>query len=277
MVLKPLSRRNFMQRVALSPAVAGFSALPNASGEVQRSDPPPYPNTQVSYPWIEPGKGAALHQVKIVTQDDVPAAVRERIVHSSPRVSLNQCSSAEESHREVEDAHVIFGYFSRDDLGRTRQLRWIQWMAAGVEHILWPELVNSPVVLTNMQRIFAPPISETVIGMLLTLTRGLNRYALQGQERRWNVVPGLVEISGMTMGVVGLGGNGADTAYRAHYGFNMNVLAVDPKPLPKPEFVRRCTLSTGCRPWFHNATSLSARPRRRQSQKRCSIKLFSVR
>jgi phosphoglycerate dehydrogenase-like enzyme len=36
---------------------------------------------------------------------------------------------------------------------------------------------------------------------------------------------------------VGLGGIGTDTAYRAHYGFNMKVLAVDPKPLPKPSFV----------------------------------------
>ena len=39
------------------------------------------------------------------------------------------------------------------------------------------------------------------------------------------------------MGIVGLGGIGTDTAYRAHYGFNMKILAVDPKPLPKPSFV----------------------------------------
>jgi phosphoglycerate dehydrogenase-like enzyme len=39
------------------------------------------------------------------------------------------------------------------------------------------------------------------------------------------------------MGIVGLGGIGTDTAYRAHYGFNMRILAVDPKPLPKPSFV----------------------------------------
>ena len=41
----------------------------------------------------------------------------------------------------------------------------------------------------------------------------------------------------MTLGLVGLGGIGTDTAYRAHYGFNMKILAVDPKPLPKPSFV----------------------------------------
>jgi phosphoglycerate dehydrogenase-like enzyme len=39
------------------------------------------------------------------------------------------------------------------------------------------------------------------------------------------------------MGLVGMGGIGSDTAYRAHYGFHMRVLGVDPKPLPKPAFV----------------------------------------
>ena len=45
------------------------------------------------------------------------------------------------------------------------------------------------------------------------------------------------EISGLTMGIVGMGGIGTDTAYRAHYGFHMRILATDPKPLPKPTFV----------------------------------------
>src|SRR6266853_1917693 len=106
-----------------------------------------------------------------------------------------------------------------------KQLRWIQWGAAGVESILWPELVDSPIVLTNMQRIYSPVISESAIGLMLALARGFPQYTLQTRERRWQTVPGLVEISGMTLGLVGLGGIGTDTAYRAHYGFNMNVLA----------------------------------------------------
>ena len=49
---------------------------------------------------------------------------------------------------------------SREDFLAARQLRWIQYSAAGVESILYPELVESPVVLTNMQRMFSPTISE---------------------------------------------------------------------------------------------------------------------
>jgi len=85
-----------------------------------------------------------------------------------------------------------------------------------------------------MQRIYAPAISETVIALMLALTRHLPQYALQTREHQWKQLAGLVEISGMTMGIVGMGGIGSETAHRAHYGFCMKVLAVDPKPLPKP-------------------------------------------
>jgi phosphoglycerate dehydrogenase-like enzyme len=89
-----------------------------------------------------------------------------------------------------------------------------------------------------MQRVFAPAISETAIGMLLALTRGFVRYFFpQFQKRQWQFHPDLVEVDGMTMGVVGMGGLGSATAERAHYGFHMKILAVDPKPMAKPIFV----------------------------------------
>ena len=88
-----------------------------------------------------------------------------------------------------------------------------------------------------MQRMYSPTISETTIGLLIALTRRLNDYTLQTRERRWNELGGLSEISGLTMGIVGMGGIGTDTAYRAHYGFNMRILGTDAKPVPKPAFV----------------------------------------
>jgi phosphoglycerate dehydrogenase-like enzyme len=46
-----------------------------------------------------------------------------------------------------------------------------------------------------------------------------------------------VEVDGMTVGIVGMGGIGQATAMRFHYGFNMRVLGTDAKPLAKPIFV----------------------------------------
>jgi phosphoglycerate dehydrogenase-like enzyme len=127
------------------------------------------------------------------------------------------------------------------------------------EYVAWPEFVESPVVLTNMQRIYGPGISETAMGLILSLAHGLNQYAVNTSRREWKSADdafikalsarrftesrdqplhdNLLEISHLSMGVVGLGGIGTDTAYGAHFGFGMKILAVDPKPLPKPGWV----------------------------------------
>src|SRR5207247_5774479 len=97
------------------------------------------------------------------------------------------------------------GGLSREDFAAARQLKWIQYTAAGVEEIMWPELVESPVVLTNMQRMYSPTISESVIGLLLTLTRGLNKYALQTGEGTSRPAEGLREISCTRLGLGAMG------------------------------------------------------------------------
>lgn len=232
------SRRGFLRSVAVGSTGAALVSLPEVvEAEPDAPPEPPTPVTTESYPWVQPGTSTSSATIKIVTQDAIPEPYLGRLRSLSPNLDFRQCDSKEEFYRAVADAHVIFGEFSREDFAAAKQLKWIQYTAAGVEHILWPELVSSPVVLTNMQRIYSPCISETVIGLLLSLTRGLNRYALQTQEHRWQPVEGLREISGLTMGLVGLGGIGTDTAYRAHYGFRMKILAVDPKPIPRPTFV----------------------------------------
>jgi phosphoglycerate dehydrogenase-like enzyme len=232
-----LSRRRFISGVAAGSTGVALVSIPGVLSAADSEAPPAVPATMESYPIAEAGKGAALDHLKIVTRDGIAQPYQEKIRGLSPAVELRVCPSDDEFRREVADAHIIYGEFLPEELARAKQLRWIQYTAAGVEHILSPELLASPVVLTNMQRIYSPVISESAIGLMLALARGIPRYALQASEHRWRTVPGLVEISGMALGLVGLGGIGTDTAYRAHYGFNMKILAVDPKPLPKPSFV----------------------------------------
>jgi phosphoglycerate dehydrogenase-like enzyme len=235
-----LSRRNFLHGIAAGSTAVAAASVPSslaARAPTGVAPEPGFPITSVPYPLTQPRDSAALGDISIVTLTSIPEAYQEKIRAFSPAIKLKLCKSRDEFAREIPEAHVLFGGFTRGDLARAKRLKWIQWRAAGVEGILWPEFVASPVVLTNMQRRFAPPISETVFALLLALTRGIDRYTIQTREHQWKPVDGLVEISGKTIGVVGLGGNGTDTAYRAYYGFDMKVLAVDPKPLPKPHFV----------------------------------------
>jgi phosphoglycerate dehydrogenase-like enzyme len=258
------SRRAFLGNIAAGSTGAALASLPG-SHSAEAADAmagPPYPVTMVSHALWAAGGSLPLENVKIVTTDVIPKPDVEKLQGFSPSLRLQQCNSFEEFHREVVDAHVIFADFTRQDFTAAKQLRWIQTRAAGVEEfVAWPELVESPVVLTNMQRIYGPGISETTIGLILSLAHGLNQYAVQtsqhiwkqvdedymkalsarrfgnGRNEAWNFTENLKEISGLTVGLVGLGGIGTDVAYRAHYGFDMRILAVDPKPLPKPAFV----------------------------------------
>jgi len=261
---KSYSRRKFLGNIAAGSTGVAVASLPagRSASAVGSVADPPYPVTMVSYPLDMAGGKLPLKNGKVVTTDDIPKQDQEKLQNFSPTLKLQQCRSLEEFHREVVDAHVIFADFTRQDFAAAKQLRWIQARSAGVEEfVAWPELVESPVVLTNMQRIYAPGISETAMGLILSLAHGLNQYAVltsqhvwkpvddafmnalsahrfgAARDQPWTMTDSLREISGFTMGIVGLGGIGTDTAYRAHYGFGMKILAVDPKPLPKPAFV----------------------------------------
>jgi phosphoglycerate dehydrogenase-like enzyme len=234
-----LSRRSFLRSTAVGSTGAVLASLPMTNTAAAEAPPaPPWPVTMESYPLTETGPSASQAHVKLVTSAGgfFATAYQEKLQLLAPNLEIKTCRSKEELHQEVADAHIIFGDFSREDFLAARELRWVQYSSAGVEEILYSELVESPVVLTNMQRKFSPSISETVIGMLLTLTHHLNDYSQLTREGRWRALDGL-DISGLTMGIVGMGGIGTDTAYRAHYGFHMRILGTDPKPLPKPAFV----------------------------------------
>ena len=232
-----LSRRSFLRNTAVGTTGAALASLPAAHAAAEAAARAPWPVTEESYPLTAPGNAASQARMKLVTDLEFPRAYQEKLQAYAPNLEIKTCGTREEFRQQVADAHIIFGGCNKEEFLSARQLRWIQYPAAGVEGILFPDLVESPVVLTNMQRMYSPTISETVIGLLITLTRRLNDYTLQTRERRWNALEGLTEISGLTMGIVGMGGIGTDTAYRAHYGFHMRILATDPKPLPKPAFV----------------------------------------
>jgi phosphoglycerate dehydrogenase-like enzyme len=136
------------------------------------------------------------------------------------------------------DAEVILGGVDAETLSAAKNLKWVQAWGAGVENAP-RELMEHPCTLTNMQRIFAPVIAETAIGLLLSLTRGLTQDSIPAfKDRKWkNATVPLEDLYHKTIGIVGMGGIGSETARRLHYGFEMRVLATDPKPMPKPAFV----------------------------------------
>ena len=192
--------------------------------------------------------------LRIVTLHPFEPEEIETIKAAAPRahIEFTVCRSPGEFNEKVKDAEVVYGDIRGDVLRSASRLKWVQAGGAGIEG-MDAALRNSPVVVTNFARTFAPAISETAMGMLLCLTRGISQYYLpQFYRREWKPVgtvksPDHTEISGRTIGIAGLGGIGCAVARRAHYGFDMRVVATDAKPVHKPEYVAELH-DPG---WFH--------------------------
>jgi phosphoglycerate dehydrogenase-like enzyme len=183
--------------------------------------------------------------LKIVTLFPFEPAEIETIQKAAPdtNVEIRICRSQDEFLEEVRDADVVYGDVGAKALAAATKLKWVQAGGAGVES-LDPAFRASDIVLTNYQATFAPAISETAMCLLLCLTRGIARYYMPQFYRSRTMYPqGTTksadhwELAGRTMGIVGLGGIGMWTARRAYYGFQMRVVAIDPRPIARPEFV----------------------------------------
>ncbi len=165
-----------------------------------------------------------------------------RAAAGSVRVELAICNSPAEFKDKIRDAEVVYGDLDAETLAAATRLKWIQSREAGMEK-MDPAVRASPVVVTNHQRTFAHGISETAMGHLLCLTRGIAKnYMPQFYKRQMKSVgtpksADHTELVGRTMGIVGMGGIGTMLARRAHYGFDMRIVATDAKPVPKPDFV----------------------------------------
>ena len=106
-------------------------------------------------------------------------------------------------------------------LQRGTRLRWVHSGAAGVGGSLTPELLRrTEIVFTNSAGVHGAPMAETVLGMILHFTRGID-LALEGQrrgtwvqERFWEADAPLLELSSATVGIVGFGGIGYEVGRR---------------------------------------------------------------
>jgi phosphoglycerate dehydrogenase-like enzyme len=159
---------------------------------------------------------------------------------AAPSLELVPCKNEDEAIAQVRDAAASYGFISQRIIQAGKNLKWVQQPSAGVEHLIEiPELVDSDIILTNMQRAYGPEIADQAIGYLLAFTRSLTHFVRTQSRQEWRSrEPGVVldELMGKTMLVIGLGGIGSEIARRAA-AFGMRIVATDPKVMDRPSFV----------------------------------------
>ncbi len=111
---------------------------------------------------------------------------------------------------------------------RATRLRWVHSLSAGVENTLFPELLTSPVTLTNGRGVFKRSLAEFAIAAALYFAKDLRRMVKNQEAGRWTQFD-VEELHDRTMGIVGYGETGRATAELARP-FGMKVLALRRRP-----------------------------------------------
>jgi phosphoglycerate dehydrogenase-like enzyme len=152
----------------------------------------------------------------------VPDAQVERLQREFPAHTFLHARSDEEALPLVERADVAFSsQVNADQLARAARLRWIHSPAAGVAGMLYPEMLASPIELSNSRGLSARTIAEHVLAVTLAIFRRLPLAFERQRARTWaqdeiTAPPGNRTIAGSRVLVVGLGAIGAETAARMH-------------------------------------------------------------
>jgi len=166
-----------------------------------------------------------------VTEDEL-AQIRE----AAGDAEVVLTASRAEAQEHLPDAEVVLGVVDRASFVSAANLRWLHATASGIDMILYPEMVDSDVVLTGEKALVGEHLADHAFALLLALTRQLKRAILEAPDSwssRATMRHVMIELHGLTMGIIGLGGTGRAVATRAR-AFGMDVIAVDAEPVPRP-------------------------------------------
>jgi phosphoglycerate dehydrogenase-like enzyme len=109
-----------------------------------------------------------------------------------------------------------------------RRAKWIHSLWTGVDNVLCPEVLASPLPLTNGRGVFRGPLAEWTIGAMLYFAYRMRRMVRQQQAGVWEAFT-TEEIQGKTLGIVGYGGIGSTAAELARP-FGMRIVALRRRP-----------------------------------------------
>jgi phosphoglycerate dehydrogenase-like enzyme len=160
----------------------------------------------------------------------------DRLQSDFPQVQIVHFSGYDGIEPHLRDAEIIVTWSLKPEQFRiAKQLRWLHSPAAAVHQLMFPELVQSDVILTNAREVHGPVVAEHVIALVLALAKQLPQAVrlqqehMWGQEIMWRGSPRPREVAGATLGLVGLGSIGREVAKRAS-ALGMRVIATRENP-----------------------------------------------
>ncbi|GGA44917.1 D-2-hydroxyacid dehydrogenase [Paenibacillus physcomitrellae] len=165
----------------------------------------------------------------IVAVRPLEEAFRKAIQEAAPGWELIDGSDPDKLTEHLPSAEVLLGWRSDSAdvlLREGTPLKWVQNWGAGVEHLPLERFKELGITLTNASGVHPYPISEHIFAMLLSLTRRVHTAIRNQASRIWALSEeGMGEAHGRTIGILGVGSIGSETA-RLAKAFHMTVLGL---------------------------------------------------
>ncbi len=138
-------------------------------------------------------------------------------------------NSPEAFENAAPEADVILNWSGSRELLRevflmSPRVQWVHSRSAGLDNLLFPELIESRVPVTNATGVFSAVLGEFALGAILFFAKGLRRMVRSQETGVWDEFD-IAEISGQTVGIVGYGDIGRAVAVRCRP-MGMRILAV---------------------------------------------------
>jgi phosphoglycerate dehydrogenase-like enzyme len=169
-------------------------------------------------------------------QWNAPAWFSERLRREFPAVQTVHLPDYARVDEEIVDAEIVVSWSIRSEqIASAKKLRWIHSPAAAVHQLMFPELINSDIILTNAREVHGPVVAEHVIALIFSLAKKipesvlLQQKHLWGQQILWDELPRIREVAGATLGIVGLGSIGRAVVKSAK-ALGMRIIAVREHP-----------------------------------------------
>jgi len=143
----------------------------------------------------------------------------ERIRERWPEMQVVHLPNYDRLLEELPDADIFVGYSMRvDQFAWAKKLRWLHSTAAGVNQLMYPELRQSGIVITNASGVHSIPMVEHVLGVLVAMARRFpdlwrnQREHRWSQQEVWDRAPRPRELRGRVLLLIGFGAVGQEVA-----------------------------------------------------------------
>ncbi|QHJ01714.1 hydroxyacid dehydrogenase [Xylophilus rhododendri] len=167
----------------------------------------------------------------------------DALLAGKARILVAPDTGADTLRRLVGDADYLLvrNHLPADLLDRPHRLRGIVRNGTGLDMIPVEAATAQSIPVANVPGANAQAVAEYCAGAMLELARRFGAMDRKLRDQGWAQARALsastFEISGRTLGIVGLGNVGQRLARIAHAGFGMRVLGYQPGDAPMPDFV----------------------------------------